>query len=141
MSEKQLPVALLATDVLLSTKPSVYPEPYASLMKGREKRRLGEAFGLANFGVNLTTLAPGGVSALRHAHSKQDEFVYILIGSPKLVTDAGSTRLDPGMCAGFRAGLEMLIISRTTPAIRSSTSRLATGRLAIRPLIQTTTSN
>jgi uncharacterized cupin superfamily protein len=74
------------------------------MMKGREKRQLGDAFGLKNFGVNLTTLAPGAMSALRHAHSKQDEFVYVLSGSPTVVTDAGSTVLSPGMCAGFRAG-------------------------------------
>ena len=52
-----------------------YPEPFASRMAGRRKQPLGDLFGLANFGVNLTRLAPGAVSALRHAHTKQDEFV------------------------------------------------------------------
>jgi len=61
-------------------------------------------FGLAAFGVNLTRLAPGAQSALRHAHGVQDEFVYILEGHPTLVTDAGETPLSPGMCAGFRGG-------------------------------------
>ncbi|MBL8381576.1 MAG: cupin domain-containing protein [Burkholderiales bacterium] len=98
------PPALRASDVAPRTRPSNYPEPYASRMAGREKRALGEAFGLANFGVNLTRLAPGAFSALRHAHSRQDEFVYILSGHPTLCTDAGRTRLAPGMCAGFRAG-------------------------------------
>ena len=65
---------------------------------------LGDLFGLTNFGVNITRLAPGGSSALRHAHTKQDEFVYILEGRPTLVTDAGRTALHPGMCAGFKAG-------------------------------------
>ena len=73
-------------------------------MKWRDKRPLGDLFGLTNFGVNVTRLAPGGSSALRHAHTKQDEFVYILEGRPMLVTDAGSTALAPGMCAGFKAG-------------------------------------
>jgi len=73
-------------------------------MAGREKRPLGDLFGLGNFGVNLTRLAPGAVSALRHAHTKQDEFVYILQGRPTLHTDEGHTLLAPGMCAGFRAG-------------------------------------
>ena len=54
--------------------------------------------------MNLTTLKPGAVSALRHAHTKQDEFVYILEGRPTLVTDAGRTALKPGMCAGFKGG-------------------------------------
>jgi len=61
-------------------------------------------FGLENFGVNLTRLAPGAVSALRHAHTQQDEFVYILQGHPTLHTDDGATQLTPGMCAGFRKG-------------------------------------
>ena len=73
-------------------------------MVGRDKRPLGEMFGLTNFGVNLTRLAPGGSSALRHAHTKQDEFIYILEGRPTLVTDAGRMALKVGMCAGFKAG-------------------------------------
>jgi uncharacterized cupin superfamily protein len=81
-----------------------YPEPFASRMAGRDKRPLGDLFGLTNFGVNITRLAPGGCSALRHAHTKQDEFIYILEGSPTLVTDAGRTALHPGMCAGFKTG-------------------------------------
>lgn len=102
MSSK--PVAIEAASAPLRTKPSNYPEPFASRMAGREKRPLGEVFGLANFGINLTRLAPHAVSALRHAHSTQDEFVYILRGHPTLHTDAGHTALSPGMCAGFRAG-------------------------------------
>lgn len=88
----------------MRAKPSNYPEPFVSRMAGREKRPLGEPFGLRTFGVNLTRLAPGAVSALRHAHSRQDEFVYVLEGRPTLVTDEGETVLEPGMCAGFRAG-------------------------------------
>jgi uncharacterized cupin superfamily protein len=98
------PVALSALDAPLRAKPSNYPEPFASRMSGRAKRPLGDLFGLANFGVNLTTLKPGAVSALRHAHTRQDEFVYVLQGRPILVTDAGRTPLAPGMCAGFAAG-------------------------------------
>jgi uncharacterized cupin superfamily protein len=73
-------------------------------MVGREKRALGDFFGLANFGVNLTRLAPGAVSSLRHAHSRQDEFVYVLQGHPTLLTDRGPSTMGPGDCAGFRAG-------------------------------------
>jgi uncharacterized cupin superfamily protein len=73
-------------------------------MAGRQKRALGAVFGLGNFGVNQTVLAPGARSALRHAHAKQDEFVYVLEGNPTLVTGAGETPLAPGMCAGFKAG-------------------------------------
>jgi uncharacterized cupin superfamily protein len=98
------PVALLAADAPARLKSSNYPEPFFSRMAKRDKRPLGDLFGLMNFGVNLTRLAPGGSSALRHAHTKQDEFVYILEGRPTLVTDAGRTALKAGMCAGFKAG-------------------------------------
>lgn len=73
-------------------------------MVGRHKQPLGDLFGLTNFGVNLTRLAPGATSALRHAHTRQDELVYILRGHPTLHTDEGRTRLAPGMCAGFKSG-------------------------------------
>jgi uncharacterized cupin superfamily protein len=104
MSEKSKPIALIASEAPTRTKPSSYPEPFASRVVGREKRPLGDLFGLKNFGVNLTRLAPGAASALRHAHTKQDEFIYILQGHPTLHTDEGFTQLSPGMCAGFRAG-------------------------------------
>ncbi|WP_460726213.1 cupin domain-containing protein [Lysobacter rhizosphaerae] len=83
---------------------SGYPEPFASRVGGRAKRVLGDAFGLTAFGVNLTRLPPGACSSMRHAHSHEDEFVYILEGTPTLVTDKGETLLQPGMCAGFAAG-------------------------------------
>jgi uncharacterized cupin superfamily protein len=97
-------VALAAAQAPLRAKPSNYPEPFASRMAGRQKRPLGDLFGLTNFGANLTHLAPGAVSALRHAHSRQDEFIYILKGHPTLHTDEGHTPLAPGDCAGFAAG-------------------------------------
>jgi uncharacterized cupin superfamily protein len=98
------PEAVRAADAAPKKKQTNYPEPFASRVAGREKRPLGEVFGLSNFGVNLTRLKPGAVSALRHAHTRQDEFVYVLEGHPTLVTDAGETALAPGMCAGFKAG-------------------------------------
>lgn len=95
---------LAASDVPPRSRQTNYPEPFASRVAGRQKRALGDAFGLRSFGVNLTTLKPGAISALRHWHSVQDEFVYILSGHPTLVTDAGETTLRPGMCMGFRGG-------------------------------------
>lgn len=104
MSDSSFPVAVTALDAPPRVKRSIYPEIFAARMNGREKRPLGDLFGLANFGVNIVSLAPNGMSALRHAHAKQDEFIYVLQGHPTLHTDAGKTRLAPGMCAGFRAG-------------------------------------
>ena len=98
------PIAVRAAEAPPRTRPSGYPPELAAKIGAREKRPLGDLFGLRNFGVNLTRLPPGAASALRHAHAKQDEFVYVLEGRPVLVTDAGETPLAPGMCAGFRAG-------------------------------------
>ena len=104
MTEQTNLIAVSAIEAPARSKPSVYPEPFASRMAGREKRPLGDLFGLKNFGVNLTRLAPSAVSTLRHAHTKQDEFIYILQGRPTLHTDEGKTQFSPGMCAGFNAG-------------------------------------
>lgn len=97
-------IAIKASEVPPRAKSSNYPEPFFSRMARRDKRPLGDLFGLTNFGVNLTRLAPQGESALRHAHTVQDEFIYVLEGRPTLVTDAGETQLEPGMCAGFKGG-------------------------------------
>ena len=83
---------------------SNYPDAFKPRVAGRAKRKLGDALGLKNFGVNLTTIKPGAASALRHWHLKQDEFVYILEGELVLVTDAGEQTLTAGMAAGFPAG-------------------------------------
>ena len=87
-----------------ATQGSNYPAEFKPRVGGRTKRRLGNALGLKNFGVNLTTIKPGSASALRHWHTKQDEFIYVLQGELVLVTDAGEQVLTAGMCAGFQAG-------------------------------------
>lgn len=102
MSSK--PIAVSALDASPRTKPSNYPEPFRSMMAGRIKRPLSELFGITNFGVNITVVPPGAVSALRHAHTRQDEFVYVVSGALILHTEEGETKLTTGMCAGFNAG-------------------------------------
>ena len=104
MSDTLYPMAIAAEEVPVPAIKSVYPTAFATRVEGRTKRKLGDVFGLMNFGVNLTTLAPGAMSALRHSHSIQDEFIYVLSGEATLITDAGETVLTAGMCAGFRAG-------------------------------------
>jgi uncharacterized cupin superfamily protein len=83
---------------------SAYPAPFGDPLAGREKRALGDALHLTQFGVNLVTLAPGSWSSQRHWHANEDEFVYVLEGEVTLVTDAGEQTLRPGMAAGFPAG-------------------------------------
>ncbi len=85
---------------------TIYPEQFKSLVAGRVKQALGNAAGLKNFGVNLVTLAPGSCSALRHWHTNQDEFIYVIEGEATLVTNAGGQILKPGMMAAFPAGEE-----------------------------------
>jgi uncharacterized cupin superfamily protein len=87
-----------------SVETTNYPDQYRARVAGRAKQRLGDALGLKNFGVNLTTIRPGAGSALRHWHSHEDEFIYIVSGELTLVSDAGEQVLTAGMCAGFPAG-------------------------------------
>ncbi|MDA8049067.1 MAG: cupin domain-containing protein [Rhodospirillales bacterium] len=81
-----------------------YPEPYRAANRMRWNRRLSDHANLTNFGVNLTRIVPGGQSSHRHAHSRQDEFIYVLRGDVELETNAGMEHLRAGMCAGFPAG-------------------------------------
>jgi uncharacterized cupin superfamily protein len=84
---------------------STYPEPFNQVVRGRSRKRLGNAAGLNQFGVNLTTLKPGAASSLRHWHEKEDELVFILEGEVVLVEDTGDTVLKPGDAAGFKANV------------------------------------
>jgi uncharacterized cupin superfamily protein len=81
-----------------------YPEPFARRVKGRFKRPLGDLFGIASFGVNLTTLQPGAQSSVKHRHTIQEEFVYVLSGELMLAHEEGEILLTTGMCAGFPRG-------------------------------------
>jgi uncharacterized cupin superfamily protein len=99
---QQTPVSAIA--IPLPETKTIYPPPFADLVAGRSKRKLGDFFGLTRFGVNLTQLAPGAVSALYHHHAKQDEFIFILEGTPTLILDGQEFVLNPGDCMGFKAG-------------------------------------
>lgn len=83
---------------------SIYPEPYAAMMKGRSSLRLGDAGGLTQFGANLVSLEPGALSSLRHWHRNEDEFVMVTEGECVLIQDEGETVMRPGDCAAFPAG-------------------------------------
>jgi uncharacterized cupin superfamily protein len=91
-------------DSVESRTGSTYPEPYASQMGGRSFRALGDAVGLTQFGVNLVTMLPGATSSLRHWHSGEDEFVWMVSGELVLVQDGGETVLHAGDAAAFKAG-------------------------------------
>lgn len=120
-----------AMDIAPRVKPSNYPPQFAARVAGRVKRQLGDAFGLSRFGVNLTVLPPGALSALLHRHTEQEEFIYILSGHPTLRTDAGEVPLEPAMCVGFPAhGAAHQLINQTAEDVhylevgdRSATDR------------------
>ena len=98
---------------------TIYPPEFAGPLKGREKRALGDFFGLTQYGVNLATLAPGTWSSQRHWHEKEDEFIFVIEGDITLIDDAGEHPLKPGMCAGFKAGVangHHLVNKTKTPA-------------------------
>ena len=89
---------------LPETVGTLYPSPFDKPCRARGRRKLGDAAGLTQFGVNLLRLPPGAWSSQRHWHTKQDEFVYVLSGEVVLVTDERRGMLMAGDCAGFKAG-------------------------------------
>jgi len=105
-SPRTLKAPALDPSTVTARTSSAYPtEAFRRVVTGRSKRALGDALGLTTFGVNLTTLASGAASALRHWHRRQDEFVFVLEGELTLVTDEGEQVLGPGTCAGFPGGV------------------------------------
>jgi uncharacterized cupin superfamily protein len=82
-----------------------YPEPFRQAVAGRLRKRLGNAVGLDQFGVNLTTLKPGAWSSQRHWHASEDELVYVIEGELVLCEDGGETVLRPGDAAGWKANV------------------------------------
>lgn len=98
---------------------TIYPAPFASRVAGRIKRKLGDHFGLTRFGVNLTELAPGAISAFAHHHSLQDEFIYVLRGTPTLLLGKREYLLKPGDCMGFKAdtGVAHQLANRTAEPV------------------------
>ena len=83
---------------------TLYPPPFDQPCRMRERRRLGDAVGLTQFGVNLLRLPPGAWSSQCHWHTEEDEFVYVLSGEVVLVSDDGEEVLRAGDAAGFKAG-------------------------------------
>jgi uncharacterized cupin superfamily protein len=103
-------------DALKTDTYTGYPEPFRQAVVGRERKRLGNAVGLDQFGVNLSRLKPGAASSQRHWHRHEDEFVYMLEGELVLVEDGGETVLKPGDAAGWKASVAdgHCLINRTS---------------------------
>ena len=97
---------LINPDEIPDNTSTNYPKPFKHLVSGRIRKRLGNGAGLTNFGVNLVKLEPGSWSSIRHWHSHQDEFIYIIEGEITLVTNDGERVLKSGEMAGFPAGID-----------------------------------
>jgi uncharacterized cupin superfamily protein len=82
-----------------------YPAPFDAPCLGATWKRLGNAGGLTQFGVNISRLPPGVWSSQRHWHSHEDEFVWVLEGELVSITDDGEEVLRPGDCIAFKAGV------------------------------------
>lgn len=110
---------IAAIDIEVNTQKSLYPEPFASMMEGRVKRKLGDYFGLTNFGINLTELKPGAMSALKHHHLTQDEFIYILTGTATLILGNDEFLMQPGDCFGFEKarGIGHQLLNKTSQTL------------------------
>lgn len=96
-----------ALQVAPQSHPTTYPSEFASVVDGRTKRRLGNHFGLVNFGVNLTTLDPKSSSSLQHYHRTQDEFLYVMQGNPTLLLGENKIPMSAGQCVGFPKNQEV----------------------------------
>jgi uncharacterized cupin superfamily protein len=94
----------IETSAVPSRKGAGYPSPFDEPCAERIRRRLGNAGGLRDFGVNLMTLPPGNWSSQRHWHSHEDEFIYLLEGELVLIEDGSETVLHAGNCAAFPKG-------------------------------------
>jgi uncharacterized cupin superfamily protein len=119
---------------------SGYPEPYRSRVLPREKRALGDPLGLTKIGINHTTLPPGKESSMRHWHTLEDEFIFVLSGEVVVISNDGEQVLGPGMCAGFPASVDgstgdghQLINRGSVPAVYLEISNRAKGDQAFYP--------
>jgi uncharacterized cupin superfamily protein len=125
-----------AVEIAVSNRKSIYPPPFSSWVEGRIKRRLGDHFGLTNFGVNLTELAPGAASSVLHHHTRQDEFIYVVSGTPTLMLDDKAHVLRAGDCCGFKAGTgigHQLVNRSAEPALYLETGDRTAGDHAAYP--------
>ncbi len=103
-SKSNMSSTIFASADVPETNATSIPEPFKATNEARYNRRLGDFSGLKKFGVNQTRIPPGGQSSYRHAHSQQDEFIYVLDGEVVVETNAGAQTIGVGMCAGFPAG-------------------------------------
>ena len=106
----KIDIARIPVDIV-----NMYPDPFWQPIKGRERKRLGNAVGLSQFGVNLTTLRPGTWSSQRHWHRNEDEFIFVLEGEIVLREEHGEVILKAGDAAGWKAngGIGHCLINRT----------------------------
>jgi uncharacterized cupin superfamily protein len=65
---------------------------------------LARTFGLTRIGIHHERLLPGRRTSYPHAESAEEEFVFVLEGTPDVWIDGELHRLAPGDAVGFPAG-------------------------------------
>jgi uncharacterized cupin superfamily protein len=86
---------------LLDAVPGTYPrsdEPLAL------RARLGQSLGLGRLAIHLDTLAPGRRTSYPHAERVEEEFVYVVEGTPDVWIDGYLHRLRAGDACAFPPG-------------------------------------
>lgn len=64
----------------------------------------GRVFGLTRLGIHHELLPPGRRTSWPHAEKTEEEFVYVIEGTPDAWLDGELHRLAPGDAVGFPAG-------------------------------------
>ena len=85
---------------------SSYPRPFDEIASKKTWLELGQAAGLTQFGVNMMTIEPGGMSSQRHWHEEEDEFLLMISGELVLIENNSETLMRKGDMAGFKAGVK-----------------------------------
>ncbi len=65
---------------------------------------LGRHFGLRRLGIHHERLPPGRRTSFPHAESAEEEFVFVIEGTPEVWLDGHVHQLRPGDSVGFPAG-------------------------------------
>jgi uncharacterized cupin superfamily protein len=80
----------------------------------------GRVFGLTRLGIHHELLPPGRRTSWPHAEKTEEEFVYVIEGTPDCWLDGVLYRLQPGDAVGFRpgTGVAHTFINNTTSDVR-----------------------
>jgi uncharacterized cupin superfamily protein len=80
--------------------------PHRRAAFGRKRTwELSDAGGLTQFGAYLQVLDPGARTSDRHWHEREDEFLYVVAGTPTVIENDGPHLLQPGDACCWPGGV------------------------------------